>query len=491
MLFNVLILIFVILLFIVAFVLVRTITFARPFEPVELAEETPIESQVVAEHLADAIRCQTITVSEKAEPTRKAFLELQRVLEQNYPRLHASLKREMIGDYSMLYTWEGSEPELDPALFAGHLDVVPADPASLDEWHYPPFKGQIAEGYVWGRGTQDIKCQVVTLMESVEYLLKNGYHPQRTILLAFGHDEEIGGYRGARQIATSLQERGTHLAAVIDEGASITNGIIPGAKLPVAMVGIGEKGLLNLDLTVDAPTGHSSTPPPQTAIGILAEAIVNIEENPLPVKLGYARNLFKGIGPAAPFFMQLAFANLWLSGGIVRRVMAGKPQSNALIRSTTAVTVISGGIKENILPSQAKARINFRLIPETSIAAVCEHVRRVIGDKRVTFKPMEWAAWEASPLSPTDGAGFKTLQRTIRQIFGNIPVAPYLVLGATDSRHYVPICQQIFRFTPNIMTAEDLKGIHGINEHISIEVLGRMVQFYIRLLQAWGTEPLE
>ncbi len=486
MLFSLLIILLVILLFIVAFVLVRTLTFGRPFEPVELVEGLEVEAPVVAEHLSNAIRCETVSQLERNQPNRKALLELHRSLEQMYPRVHTSLKYETIKDYTLLYTWEGHDPELPPILLAGHLDVVPADPAYIKEWTHPPFSGQVADGFVWGRGALDIKEQVITIMEAVEHLLKNGYQPGRTVYLAFGHDEENGGLAGAKEIADLLKTRGVQLEAVLDEGSFILENILPGTKVPVAAIGLAEKGMLTLKLKVESEAGHSSTPPAHTAIGILAEAILNLEENPLPARTTYARSLFKGVGIASPFFYQMAFANLWLFGGIIKRRKSKNPQTNAIIRTTTAATAVAGGIKENVLPRQAKALVNFRLLPGTSIADVCTHATKVIDDKRVTFQPVEDGAWEATTLSPAGSAAYLSLEKTIRQIFGNLPVAPSLVLAATDSRHYAGVCQNIYRFTPLTIDPESLRGVHGVNERVSVEALGKMVKFYGQLIQNWG-----
>jgi carboxypeptidase PM20D1 len=483
---SILIILLVILLFIFAFVLVRTLTFGRPFEPVEPVDGLEVEAPVVAEHLSNAIRCETVSQLDRDQPNRKALLEMHRALENMYPRLHTSLKWETIKDYTLLYTWEGLDPEQPAILLAGHLDVVPADPASLKEWIHAPFSGDVADSFVWGRGALDIKEQVITIMEAVEQLLKSGYQPGRTVYLAFGHDEENGGFSGAREIAALLKSRDVLLEAVLDEGSFILENILPGSKVPIAAIGTSEKGMLTLKLKVEAEAGHSSTPPARTAIGILSEAILNLEENPLPARATYARNLFKGVGIASPFFYQMAFANLWLFGGMIKRQMSKNPQTNALIRTTTATTAVAGGIKENVLPTQAKALVNFRLLPGNSIADVCTHSQKVIDDKRVSFQPVEEGAWEATPLSPTGSAAYLTLEKTIRQTFGNLPVAPFLVLGATDSRYYAGLCENIYRFTPVMVDPESLKGVHGVNERINVEALGKMVKFYGQLIQNWG-----
>jgi carboxypeptidase PM20D1 len=490
-LFTALIFLLVLVLFVVAFVLLRTVTFARPAEPVEPAGEPALEPEVIAGHVSTVLQCKTISSDTKSASDRKAFFELHHILEQLYPRVHGGLEREFINEYSLLYTWKGSRPELEPVLLMAHLDVVPADPSTLNEWAHAPFSGDIAEGFVWGRGALDIKNQLVTILEAVETLLKADYQPERTVLLAFGHDEELGGVQGTREIAAHLEAQGVHLAAVIDEGGSIVEDLVPGVPVPIAMVGYAEKGYLTLELNVEGQAGHSSTPPAHSAIGVLARAVMRIEANPMPAHISMVRSMFQAIGSAAPFYMQAAFANTWLMGGVVRRMMLASPSTAATIRTTTAVTMVRGGIKDNVLPSEARALVNFRLLPGDTIASVCERTRKVIADQRVKFSPLEDTAWEASPVSLTDTPAYRVLSRTVRQVFGNIPVAPYLVLGATDSRHYASICDHVYRFSPVSITTADLARMHGVNERIRVDALGQMVQFYMLLVGSWSKTEIK
>jgi carboxypeptidase PM20D1 len=484
--FNILIVFVVLLLFLLAFLLVRTATFARPFEPVEAVEGLPVDRQVVAEHLSAAIRCETYATGPADTPNRQGLLGLHRLLEELYPRVHATLKRELINEFSLLYTWEGSQPGLPAVLFMAHQDVVPVEPASLPDWTYPPFEGRIADGFVWGRGAIDIKNQIVTLFEAVESLLKAGYQPQRTIYLAFGHDEETGRGGGAEAMAALLQERMVTLAAVLDEGGMIADGILAGVKEPVAMVGTGEKGYLTLELSVKSQPGHTARPPAHTAIGVLAGALSRLEASPLPAHVSALRPLFRSVGGSAPFFTQMAFANLWLFGGTVKRRLEADPSTNAVVRTTAAISMIQAGLRDNILPAQARAMVNFRLLPGDTIAAVCDYVRQVIHDERVHFECVEDKAWEASPTSPVDGPAFHCLETTTRRVFGNISVAPYLVAGATDARKYVPLGENVYRFSPVVMEPADLNRMHGTNERIGVVALEMMVKFYADLLPAWS-----
>jgi carboxypeptidase PM20D1 len=486
---NVLIVLLVVLLFLVAFILVRTILYGRTPEPVQPAALAEIAGEVVAEHLAAAIRHKTVSNLEQSKADFQPFVDLRKSLEKMYPRVHTTLRIDPVNRYSLLYTWKGKNERLAPILLASHSDVVPVDPSSRDEWKYPPFDGQIAEGYIWGRGTMDNKNTMIGLLEAVETLLKNGYQPERTVLLAIGHDEEIGGHQGAAQIAGRIQAYNTRLAAVLDEGGAVfTSPVIPGMSLPVGLIGIAEKGYLSLHLEVEGAGGHAAFPPKHTAIGMLARAIQRLEENPMPARTGMAEIMFRYLGSFLPFGLRIVFANLWLFSPLVRRMMLAKPLTAAMLRTTTAATLVSGGVKDNVLPASASAGINFRLLPGDRIADVVQHVRKVVRDDTVQLHIPENAAWEASPVSPVDAPSFRLLAQTVQQVYPESVVAPYLVQGATDGRYYNTVCDQVYRLSPMEMNEEDLATIHSKNERISIDSLARMVQFYIQLIKAWGAE---
>ena len=262
---TILVVVLVLILFLLAFLLARTGVYGKRIEPVDALEGIKVDVNLVAEHLANVIRKATISNLDPAKVDGKPFLELHKVLESMYPRVHATLARQVVNQYGLLYAWKGRKPELEPVLLAAHLDVVPVEAAGLDEWEHPPFSGQLADGYVWGRGTLDIKSQAIGILEAVENLLKEGYRPQRTVLLAFGHDEEVSGKLGAGTIAKKLEEEGVRLEAVLDEGGAVMEGLVPGIKSPVATIGVAEKGFLSLEFTARGDAGHSSIPPAHTA----------------------------------------------------------------------------------------------------------------------------------------------------------------------------------------------------------------------------------
>jgi len=305
-------------------------------------------------------------------------------------------------------------------------------------------------------------------------------------MLVFGHDEEVSSMLGAKAIADWMKEEGIELEAVLDEGGMIQKGIIEGTRSPIAFVGCCEKGYLTLQLKVQGAGGHSAVPPKQTTIGILAQAVDRLEKQPFPANLKSTRMMMKGAGTALPVLYQVAFANLWLFKGIVVQMMSKDARMSALIRTTIAPTMISGGVKENVLPQQAAALVNFRILPGDSIASVFDRVRRVIDDERVQIEAFGSDGNEPTAESLTDSAMYLALSRVTRQLFENIPAAPMLVLGATDAKYFVPLCKNVYRFSPIVTTPVEASMEHGVNERIEVEALGKMVQFYAELIKAWA-----
>ena len=437
-----------------------------------------------ADRLAQAIRFQTVSHQEAKRLDREQFLGLHRHLAEGFPALHQALDRELVARYSLLFTWRGRDARLPPLLLLSHLDVVPVEPGTERAWTHPPFAGWIGEGYIWGRGAMDDKAGVLGLLEAVEDLVRTGYQPRRTIYLAFGHDEEVGGGRGAGAIAALLATRGIRPALVLDEGLPIADGLVPGVPGPVAMVGTAEKGYLSVELVVRSEGGHSSTPPRRTAVGTLAGAIQRLErELPPPAIRGATARLLAFLGPEMPLGQRVAFANLWLFRRVVERALAGSPATDALIRTTTAPTMLEGSVKENVLPARARGVVNFRIRPGDSIEGVLAHVRATVRSARVAIAPFGTTMSEPSPEAPTDSPEFRALQRTIGQVFPGVLVTPSLVLGGTDARHYAALCPNVFRFLPLRVTADDLRRPHGTDERIGVDDYEHLVRFYGQLIR--------
>jgi carboxypeptidase PM20D1 len=466
-----------------AVLLIRTMRFTSKQLPVQPVQPVALDAQALATRLAQGLQFQTISHQDPAQLDREQFLALQRYLAEQFPLVHARLKRETVNDYSLLYTWEGTEPSRKPVLLLAHMDVVPVESGTEEKWNYPPFAGRIADGYIWGRGALDDKCSVFAELEAVETLLRGGFQPRTTVLLAFGHDEEVGGDQGAQHIVTLLQSRGVQPEYVLDEGGAVIEGMVPGVSVPVAAVGIAEKGSVSVELLVHAAGGHSSSPPPHTAVGIVSAAVERVENDQMPVELqGATLHFFQAVGPEMPFAYRVVLANLWLFGGLLERQLVATPATNAIVRTTTAATMIDGGVKENVLPTTARAVINFRILPGDSADGVVEHVRRAVNAPHVELQALPGTR-EPTAESPVNSPGFTVLARTIRQVFPDALVAPYLTIGGTDARSYAPLTKNIYRFTPIIADPTDLLRIHGTNERLSVQNFERAVQFFVQLIK--------
>jgi carboxypeptidase PM20D1 len=470
------------LVLLVGVILVRTLRY-RPVQPaVQPAAQVAVPNGA-AERLAGAVRIPTISHENPADFDAGAFQALHAYLSTQFPRVHSQLRRETVGTHSLLYTWQGSDPSLKPMLLMGHLDVVPVEPGTEGKWQQQPFGGQIADGFVWGRGAIDNKLSVLGTLEAVEMLLGEGFRPARTVYLAYGHDEEVGGTRGAREIAALLKRRGVQLEMVLDEGGVIGHGIFPGIAAPTALVGIAEKGYVSVELSTSTAGGHSSLPPRESAIGILSAAVARLEESPMPARLeAPTRQLFERIGPRLPLAQRAMFANIWLTRPLVLRKLEDSPTTNAMVRTTTAVTIFQAGTKENVLASRARAVVNFRILPGDSVARVIQHVRRVIDDSRVEVRRVGAFFAEPSPVSSTDSESFRTLERTIRSVVPEAIVAPYLVVVVADARYYGDLTTNVFRFMPALLTPRDLERMHGTNERLAVRDYERAIRFYRQLI---------
>jgi len=393
------------------------------------------------------------------------------------------LKREIVNDYSLLYRWQGSDPSLKPILLNAHTDVVPVEPNTEADWTHSPFSGTIADGFIWGRGAMDMKASLMGILEAIEYLITQSFVPARTVYLAFSHDEEAGGSNGTAKIAELLEGRGVRLNYTLDEGLVITHGIVPGLAKPAALVGLAEKGAVVLELSTRAKGGHSSMPPVSTAVGKLGRAIHRLETNQMPARLDSpVTDMFAYLAPEMPFAWRVVFANRWLFNPWLVPRLEEIQATNALVRTTTAPTVIQGGVKSNVLPSSARAVVDFRILPGDTVTSVIEHVRATIDDPDITIRQMGREPSEPSPVSRVAASSFTALRKTIHQVFPDVVVAPGLVIGRTDSRRYAKLADNSYRFLPMRLAPEDLKRIHGIDERIAVENYIEIIRFYVQVL---------
>ena len=418
-------------------------------------------------------------------PDQAAMTRFRDQLQQSFPRVHATMQREVLPDGALLFTWKGRDPSLAPVILMGHMDVVPVPTEALPLWKHPPYSGDNADGFIWGRGTLDDKIHMLSLLEAAETLIGRGFTPPRTILFAFGDDEENGGQYGAQKIVKLLKDRGVHPDFVVDEGGIVISGMVPGITRPLALIGIAEKGIVDVELSTTGIGGHSSAPPPHTAIGQLSAALAKLEAHPFPGSITPAgREEYAAIAPYMPFSKRLVLANLWLFGPLVVHMGLKDHEMAGTFHTTTAETMINGGFKSNALPPSARAVVNFRILPGETAASVLERVRSIVADPGVSVSAPDVAETrDPSPISPIDSGGFRTLSTSIHQVFPDAIVSPYLLTAATDSSFYTALTPNVYRFLAVEADPSVLAMIHGLNERVAPEKYLKTVQFTAQMIQ--------
>jgi carboxypeptidase PM20D1 len=469
------VLIAVLLLIIV--LVVNTVRFDSKQQRVAIVPAPEIPENAV-QHFQKILQFKTITYDDSSRLDTSQFNGMRTYVEQAYPLVHRALKREVINQHSLLFHWKGQDSTLNPIVFIAHMDVVPVEQSTLHLWKAEPFAGVVLNDSIWGRGSVDDKVNVVALLESIEKLLRENFHPKRSVYLVFGHDEEAGGRNGARAIAALLEKRNVKAELVMDEGGYVTQNKIPGVTQPVALLGTSEKGFLNLLITAEANGGHSSFPEKETSIDILSRAIVKIRSIPFPGRIASStHDMIEFVGPELPFFQKMVLANPRLFEKIIVGGYSRSPVGDAMMRTTVVPTIISGGVKENVIPGKATAVINLRLLPGDSVDWVIGKITRMINDNRTKITKL--ASVEASATTSVEATGYRVVQQVAYKTFDSTLVAPFLLIGGTDSKHFQKISPTIVRFSP-IHGAE---GFHGVNERVSLNGYQRAIWFYEQLIR--------
>ncbi len=476
-----------------AVVLWRTASYGPPAtqgEALTLPTPPAFDTSSAADRLGEAIRIPTITyASGDPEPgEEQPWLDLRAWMETTYPAIFGATSTEVVASYSLLITWPGSDASLAPLILMAHQDVVPFNPGTEDDWAHGPFGGVVADGYIWGRGAMDDKGSLIAILEAADTLAASGWTPTRTIMFAFGHDEEVSG-AGAQAMFNLLASRNVDPFMVLDEGYAVLANY-PLTGKPAALIGVAEKGYLSLEITATTEGGHSSRPPRESGAVRIARAIVALEENQMPADLTAApfNDMIRAVSADLPWATRLAFANRWLLEGAILSQLESDETASAIVRTTTAPTMMSGSIKDNVLPQRASAVVNFRVHPNDTIEDVIAHVEDVTGDiAGLTIQPYTGGLGSAaSPVSSSDSPAYRILEAVAREAGGgDVPVAPALMIAATDSRYATAISDDaIYRFAPAIFDDTDLNGFHGTNERLSVENLERMIRGYAQMMMA-------
>ncbi|SCK56323.1 carboxypeptidase PM20D1 [Variovorax sp. HW608] len=460
-------------------------TWRTPSRQVAVTPAAPlaIDVQAAARRLAGGIRFRTVSSLDDPAGNAAEFDKLHAYLAEQFPKVHATLKKEVIGQHALLYTWTGSDPQARPVALMAHQDMVPIAPGTEKAWKVDPFGGVIEDGFIWGRGALDDKGNLFAQMEAVEALVASGFKPTQTVYLVMGDDEEVSGLRGALPIAELLKSRGVRLDWVLDEGLLVLDGVLPGLSKPSALIGLAEKGYATFFLSLDTAPGHSSMPPAHSAIGQMSAALARLEATPMPGGIkGIAGQMFGTLAPEMSGLNRVLLSNLWLSGPLVESQLEKSPSSNAMLRTTTALTIVRAGNKDNVLPGRAEAAVNFRILPGDTIDSVEAHLKKALGNDAIQVKRYPGNS-EPSPVSPTEANGYRAIEHTVRQTFPDAIVAPGLMTAATDSRHFSLISDSVYRFSPYRAKSEDLARFHGTNERLAISNYGEAINFYQQLLR--------
>ena len=467
------------LIVLVGVLLYNTFQFSK-ITPLQTSKPITNISDSAALHMSQALQIKTVSFGDTLPIDTTEFRKFKVFLETTYPTVHEKLPRLIFNEFSYVFIWKGKDTTLKPYVLMAHMDVVPVEAVAEKNWKQSPFSGLILNDTIWGRGAVDDKASVISILEATEQLLKANYQPERTIYLCFGHDEEIAGKRGAAYISKWFQQQKIEPELVLDEGGQVEKERFKKLNRSVAIIGVGEKGYVNIDLTVEIPGGHSSMPMHETAIDVLNNAIVKVRAKQMPALFpAPVQDLLQRIGPGQDFISRLAMSNRWLFNSLVVGQLEKDKGTNAMIHTTLVPTIVKAGIKDNVIPTVAKATFNSRILPGQTSDDVLNFVKKAINDDRVQVTKQTISLMEPSTLTSSDHPMFKLIENFAYQSVPNALVSPYLVLGATDSRYFRPFSNAVLNFIP----LQDAKGFHGIDERIGVSDLHRMIFFYKLVMQ--------
>lgn len=462
----------------IAVLLVRAALFNPHAEPDMVEDQITVNEEKVIQDMSDLIKCRTVSYQDKSLIDWKEYDKLKALLKERFPKVHKACVLEEIGATGLLYYLKGKSQDA-PRVLMAHYDVVPIDEKG---WNKPAFDGLVEDGFIWGRGTLDTKGTLCGVFEALEQQLLEGYRPEHDLYLSFSGDEEVEG-KSCPAIVSYLEKKGVKPAFVLDEGGAVVEKVFPGVDKPCAVVGIGEKVGMNVELSMDSQGGHASTPPPHTILGQLSKAVVAIEKNAFkPQFIKPVKEMFDTLGRYSSFGMKIVLANLWCFLPLLNVFFkkAGG-ELNAMMRTTCAVTRMEGSKAFNVLPPKATVGMNIRLLgadtPESAIA----HLKKVIKNDKIEVSIQH--AMEASGYSDTSCEEWEILKKVIHTTWPDAIVSPYLMMACSDSRHYSKITDRIYKFSAMALSKEERGMIHGNNERVPVETMIKTVAFYERLLK--------
>ena len=462
---------------VLAVVLVRALLFRAKPQSFNDNKEIKFNEKEAVEALAELVRCKTVSYYDKSKENDAEFEKLYELLPKLYPNVCRVCEKIELPDRALLFKWAGKSDK-EPTVLMAHFDVVPVNE---ENWEKEPFSAEIENGVMWGRGTLDTKVTMNGILSAAENLLAADFTPENDIYMAFSGGEEVNG-EGALNIVKWFEEKGVEPALVLDEGGGVVENVFPGVKKPCALIGIAEKGMLNLEFSVKSNGGHASAPKPHTPIGILSSACVCVEGTPFPMHITPpAAQMFDTLGRNSNFLYRIIFANLWLFKGVLD--MLGRKsggEMNALLRTTVAFTQASGSAAPNVIPPKANLVANLRLNPADSMSSAGEYIRRAVNNDEVELKVL--GGMEPSRVSRTDCEGYKRVESAVGNTWKGSLVSPYLMVQCSDSRHYGRISDKVYRFSAMALTAEERATVHGNNERIKVENIIKAVEFFIRII---------
>ena len=460
-----------------AVVTVRALRFTPKPQPRLSQEEVSFDRDAAVDALAQLVRCKTVSYNDHSLEDEAEFQKLISLLPKLYPNVMETCEFRQLPDRALLLRWPGKNPG-DPTVMMAHYDVVPA---SENAWEKPPFEGILEDGVLWGRGTLDTKVTFNGILSAANHLIARGFRPEKDVYFAFSGGEEVNG-QGAPNIVAWFREQGIRPALVVDEGGAVVENVFPGVKVPCGLIGIAEKGMMNARFRARSQGGHASAPKPHTPVGVLSAACKRVEDHPFKAHIqGPAAQMFDTLGRYSTPLYRVIFANLWCFGWLLD-LMARKSggEMNALLRTTVAFTQMQGSSARNVIPPEATMVANMRLNPSDSVASALDYLKKTVANDAVEITALE--SFEPSPVSETGCEAWDKVAASVAETWRGCVVAPYLMVQCSDSRHYGPISNHVYRFSAMDLTAGERSTIHGNNERIRVETVGKAVEFYIRLL---------